>query len=112
MRRKLLMVESIENGMKMLKHLTHISLDEDIDSDVVVATVISVFLAGNPVDFLLPFTAAAATDLLDRRGSLQEKEVVPEVPRGVVLVRVVGVPDLLRGHLHHGDHRRQKDKIR
>ena len=70
-------------GMKMLKHLTHISLDEDIDSDVVVATVISVFLAGNPVDFLLPFTAAAATELLDRRGSLQEKKVVPEKKEGV-----------------------------
>ena len=55
---------------------THISLDEDIDPDVI-AVLISAILAGNSVDFLLPFTAAtaaAASDLL-RRGSLQEAEV-------------------------------------
>ena len=54
---------------------THISLDEDIDPDVI-AVLISAILAGNSVDFLLPFTAAAAaaSDLL-RRGSLQEAGV-------------------------------------
>ena len=49
--------------------------------------------------------------LLDRRGPLQHEEVVPEVPRGVVLVGVVGVPDLLRGHLHHGENGTKWDEM-
>ena len=96
-------------GLKMKQLSTYLSLDEDVDSDVVVVTDISVFLARSTFELLLPYTAAAAAsaDLVDLRGPFQEEEAIPEVPRGVVLVGIVWVPDLLGGHLHHSDGRRR-----